>query len=575
MSDASSAEQAIEPSRRANPRPLLWLAFVALVVCLASYFNTKLGMGQTRSWVEIAGFKLNRFWMLIWSFFLFLVLIIRAGVLIQPAMALARKCFDHLEPFLRAVGRIFAEPLTYIAIVTVSLLVGYTMFEIYFRNEIALNYMNGDYPAIIYTEAEGRDSVGYPTIPQALEEELKKPNPHIGHFKQDRNITLWFYDRNHTLKQEVNFHTNNLGFLSKKDYVISRNRPEYRIAVLGDSMTGSTTTNNPWVDRLEDLLGADDELMRHLGGRQVKVLNIGQPGAGFPHFAFNYRMQAKLFDPDLVIINYIESDFPRQAAPKPKRDSRVIGGWIEYPARNGTADTAKLNVTCEEPPVSLSNPLCRQTYFFVMPKSLASDAEAVRRIKTAVVRDYLRGQLWISPYPFGLMKALGYKVDLTAFRNPEVFHIPELNESDMVAQARKHLRDILDDHPNVLITLNPIYTDFAPGDPYKKTQLLLASDPKMDIVIMRNFMPRDRGEEEIYRWYNLPHDGHFSDYGAGLYAKAMAGVVKRRILRGSSPRRPHLVNVLPRRVEEARSHYCAQDSRFDSGSRNYRSTSTM
>ena len=75
------------------------------------------------------------------------------------------------------------------------------------------------------------------------------------------------------------------------------------------------------MDRVEGVLNSNREMKKIVEGKDVKVFNIGQPGAGFPHFAFNYRMQAKLFKPDLVIVNYIELDFPRRFAPAPRPGS--------------------------------------------------------------------------------------------------------------------------------------------------------------------------------------------------------------------------------------------------------------
>ena len=407
------------------------------------------------------------------------------------------------------------------------------MFEAYFRYRIHTVYLNGDFPAIIYTEAEARETPEFWDNPDWVRQELRKSNPHIGHFKQDRDITLWFYNGQHKLRQEVNFHTNNLGFLSKKNYAVPKLKNEYRIAFLGDSMTGSTTTNAPWVDRVEDILNADQEFLKLVGRKMVRTINLGQPGASFPHFSVNYHQQGKLFLPDLIVVNYIESDFPRQLAPKPKPGTRVVGGWLEYRGGPDHEDIAKLNVTCEEPPVSLSNPGCRQNYFFVMPRKLAGDPQKVKRIKMDVAHDFLRGQLWTSPYPFALLRAFGHKVDLRAFRHPEVFHIQEPSEEQMIDQAAKSLREIIEDAPNALITVNPTHGELvaavSSGNPYRKTDLLQAKISQKHIVKMQKFMPVQHGEKEIYRWFNLPHDGHFSDYGAELYAEAMTTAIKRHL----------------------------------------------
>jgi hypothetical protein len=109
-----------------------------------------------------------------------------------------------------------------------------------------------------------------------------------------------------------------------------------------------------------------------------------------------------------------------------------------------------------------------------------------------------------------------------------------MNDGEMIAQAAESLGQILNDHPNVLITLNPTYGDVIPVlDPFKKTSALQANHPSIQVVTMHEFMPIDRGQQEIARWYNVPHDGHFSDYGAELYAQTMMTVIKRRLSGGT------------------------------------------
>ncbi len=43
----------------------------------------------------------------------------------------------------------------------------------------------------------------------------------------------------------------------------------------------------------------------------------------------------------------------------------------------------------------------------------------------------------------------------------------------------------------------------------------------IDIVRMERYLPVQRGAEDIYKWFNLPHDGHWSNYGATLYSAAV------------------------------------------------------
>lgn len=112
---------------------------------------------------------------------------------------------------------------------------------------------------------------------------------------------------------EYSVRTNSLGYLSENEYRAARDpaAPEHRIVVLGDSMTGHTTATRQWVDALEDVLNASAELKAWSRGKAFRTYNLGWPGAGFPHFAKALREKGLAFDPDLVVVNFIENDFGR------------------------------------------------------------------------------------------------------------------------------------------------------------------------------------------------------------------------------------------------------------------------
>ena len=113
----------------------------------------------------------------------------------------------------------------------------------------------------------------------------------------------------------INFsvQSNNFGLLSNRPYEIARNleRPEYRIVMLGDSMTGPTTSTYQWVDVLEDLLNGHEEIKQAIGGKTIRVYNLGWVGAGFENFWLAYDRSGRYFSPDMVVANFIELDFPR------------------------------------------------------------------------------------------------------------------------------------------------------------------------------------------------------------------------------------------------------------------------
>jgi hypothetical protein len=135
----------------------------------------------------------------------------------------------------------------------------------------------------------------------------------------DKGLFKTFTDFNisviHPTLGPANFHTqtNNVGLLSDRNYEFSRNPniSEYRIVILGDSMTGPSTSTYQWVDTLEDLLNSNNELRLSLNNKKIRLYNLGWVGAGFNSFEHAYKKVGQHFDPDLVLLNFIEIDFER------------------------------------------------------------------------------------------------------------------------------------------------------------------------------------------------------------------------------------------------------------------------
>src|SRR6266487_3626797 len=78
-------------------------------------------------------------------------------------------------------------------------------------------------------------------------------------------------------------------------------------------------------------------------------------------------------------------------------------------------------------------------------------------------------------------------------------------------------------HKNMLVLHNPVYW-YMTGE--RPTPMLdkfigLAKQANIEIVRMEKYLPFEKGEPEWRRWYNLPQDGHWSDYGAELYGEAV------------------------------------------------------
>ena len=87
---------------------------------------------------------------------------------------------------------------------------------------------------------------------------------------------------------------NNLGFLSKRDYVREKPAGAIRVVCLGGS-----TTADKWPSTLELILNEHPESR----GRRFEVLDFGQNGYSSAHTVANFFLNAVEFDPDYVILH--------------------------------------------------------------------------------------------------------------------------------------------------------------------------------------------------------------------------------------------------------------------------------
>ena len=193
-------------------------------------------------------------------------------------------------------------------IVLCSLLAGVLGFEIYHRIELVGRIQDKVSNGFLWLHSNAIHS------DKRLDDFLQSHNqvPENGQFRASSKFDLSIA---HETKGTLNFTvvTNSHGLLSDREYTVKRDpeNPEYRIAVLGDSFTGPTTSTYQWVDTIEEILNASPVLRDAVGGKAFRVYNFGWIGAGFQTFWKEYDKGARRFDPDIVIVNYIEWDYPR------------------------------------------------------------------------------------------------------------------------------------------------------------------------------------------------------------------------------------------------------------------------
>jgi hypothetical protein len=106
--------------------------------------------------------------------------------------------------------------------------------------------------------------------------------------------------------------TNSHGHVSEVEYPQRKPAGEWRIAVIGDSMTANITNNVRWTEILERELNAAPAWRARVDGRFTRVINFGVDGYGMVQFAAMLRHRAMAFEPDLVLVNFISDDILRR-----------------------------------------------------------------------------------------------------------------------------------------------------------------------------------------------------------------------------------------------------------------------
>ncbi len=116
----------------------------------------------------------------------------------------------------------------------------------------------------------------------------------------------------------VNIKVNSQG-MRDREYSVDKPEGVFRIAVLGDSLVFGfgVELNNTYTKLLEAELNK-------LGVGDIEVLNFGMPGFGTKEEAEYWRVKAKMYDPDLVILGYCLND----EIPKPGRMAPIHSSYF-------------------------------------------------------------------------------------------------------------------------------------------------------------------------------------------------------------------------------------------------------
>lgn len=410
-------------------------------------------------------------------------------------------------------------------LVVVSLAVGYGLIEIGYRAYLYYTLAIDAKYGVMTVDAP---SIGFSGVPGTV----------IGPYKVNSTVHRKVYDADDNVVLENHYRVNNLGWISGSDYTREKPDGEYRIAVIGDSLTGNMTSNLPWTDVLQRRLNADPDLVKALGVQRIAVLNLGVAGASMEFMANPLAVIARRFSPDMLVVNYITEDLPRRhngaldtldkmppEPPAPVNEVQSETPYITVPSV--TIRGVAIPLTCASGPPTLSNPDCRPSTFWSVPRGKDVTAAEVRALKQAVAREALWQRIVLSTKPLALLEAIGRANAQSA---------PTAHSQDSGADIELGLRAlgfISRLHSKVIVTHNPLqwHLDRTNRPAAMEPFIEQARAAGHDVVQMEDHLPVSLGAAEWARWYMLPYDGHWSDYGGEVYGKAMYELLRARLMK--------------------------------------------
>lgn len=334
----------------------------------------------------------------------------------------------------------------------------------------------------------------------------------IGLFKENKDVYFWWFNADGTILHENRTHLNNIGLISTADCVQEEKRPhQFRIAVLGDEMTGSTTSNISWPDVLEGQLNQKDNK-----AREFQVYNFGHLDTGIHEWKEIWEKRARKFDIDLLIVNLTDHSLGRVGkiyADVSHWDGISGFRYVSYTLPDG--QEAVTWIRCIPPASSLRSPDCYTSKLltFWMPTTVARDKNAMAWLRNKIIDDYVDGA--------DIDKGNDY-LNPRDHARPD---IPAYSDEECEMWAGEHLKWFKQNVSDVLFLMNPWYPHFIDYHNFKSLEVFSRTDPSIEIIDMRSRYQLWGVHDDISIPYSSFAREKWSDEGHKLYGEAVGDVV--------------------------------------------------
>ena len=378
-------------------------------------------------------------------------------------------------------------------------------------------------PIIIYLEIKN----------QKIFERTNKDDPAINmmilysdQVSRRNNSTLHFrlLGRDAELLHSADVKRNNLGYFSNFDYKLEKLPNEFRIVVLGGEQTASSLSHTSWPDYLKKELEFKLKI-------PVSVINIAWPDAGPAHYIEQWQNEGEKFHPDLVIINYVETDFYRD----------IKGGPVKFKGK--PIDYKNIEISIGDPPnniaklglpivsgssaMSIADPdaIPARPYGFLVSPEFILQPEKIKNLQNRVVADMISG----STPCFGCLtwhKLIGNGfpsvAQLRDFDPPQSQQ--NISTDSLVKFGSEKFGFLIKNVPNPLIIHNFHYGELK--QEFTLTEKMKEFNKGIKVIDMRTRIPPGISDETLRSWYLIPFMGEkWSDSGHKAYAKLVSNLV--------------------------------------------------
>jgi hypothetical protein len=393
---------------------------------------------------------------------------------------------------------------------------------------------------------------------------IYNPGCIYGHLPPSSNIEYCIFDSDGNLGVRADVETNNIGWISHHDVALPKSYKEFRIVVIGDSLTACITNSLPWTDVVYDTLNRDQRLLEFLGVERVSVINLGTAGAGFQYMAIPLCLVAKRLAADFLVVNFITEDLERRhylaesqgaGLPEELKEAfdyislksssksppeipaeflqpvdRVDSNWKPFKPRCISFGNVDIPLICPQGSWDLSNPLCKFDGRWFVPKGTMLSRDSLNAIKREAATRLLWHKIVLSRSPITLQVMQGHFQ--TMGLKPILATGIQGRKLDDIKIALRSLHLMKSLHPKLILLRNPMFNDFqTPQKSSDRDEFKIAATHEgFTIIDMKSLLPINEGSQEIYSWYNLPGDSHWSDKGARIYGESAAQAIRSRIL---------------------------------------------